>query len=625
MERDKDFSDFISLRSGDMDLLYSKGEIRQIRVEGFLVLSSIYAAVRDRNWGTIGPAIINEKIGIQQKGFNVNLQVRFNAEDILFEARINIIAEKNTLSYTMDGIALSKFYKNRIGLCTLHPSKTCKGNFVKIIHCDGHSSEGTFPTRIQPDQPFKNIAGVSWDAGGSIDARLHYKGDVFEMEDQRNWTDASFKTYSTPLEYPFPVFIRKGTRVQQSVTFSFNKESSFIRRSISQQNTINIESHKRVPLPDMGISRSSEIESLPQHMITALSNLGYNHYRVDLWLAGSRWQHILDSAIEESLKLKWPLELVLHFSSNYGANLDLFLAHASRSHLNINHFLVFGENHLSGEKLLRHVVPRLKNEYPEVPVGGGTDAHFAELNRNHPMTGWLDFISYTICPQVHAFDDLTLIENIEGQAETVRSAAALFNKPVSIAAVSLKPRFNAASTEYTNQPDDPSIRPPSDIRQQTVFGAAWTLGSIKQLIMSGVRSVTFYETIGLRGLFQEDKSADQLELKQAKPLKMYPVYYLFKEILTSKNFMMVPALSTALTRFDTLFLTHDKQGKLFVANYTASDQTISVSGLEAKVSSCFELSESGWVNFSLPIPDLSSFTIKPHGLYVFNLELFQLN
>ena len=29
-------------------------------------------------------------------------------------------------------------------------------------------------------------------------------GDVFEMEDQRNWTDASFKTYCTPLRQPFP-------------------------------------------------------------------------------------------------------------------------------------------------------------------------------------------------------------------------------------------------------------------------------------------------------------------------------------------------------------------------------------------------------------------------------------
>ena len=29
--------------------------------------------------------------------------------------------------------------------------------------------------------------------------RFDFEGDLFEMEDQRNWTDGSFKTYSTPL------------------------------------------------------------------------------------------------------------------------------------------------------------------------------------------------------------------------------------------------------------------------------------------------------------------------------------------------------------------------------------------------------------------------------------------
>lgn len=29
-----------------------------------------------------------------------------------------------------------------------------------------------------------------------------FEGDVFEMEDQRNWTDASYKTYCTPWGCP---------------------------------------------------------------------------------------------------------------------------------------------------------------------------------------------------------------------------------------------------------------------------------------------------------------------------------------------------------------------------------------------------------------------------------------
>src|SRR5699024_4733859 len=39
----------------------------------------------------------------------------------------------------------------------------------------------------------------------------------FEMEDQRNWSDASYKTYSRPLELPFPYQLRAGERVHQRV------------------------------------------------------------------------------------------------------------------------------------------------------------------------------------------------------------------------------------------------------------------------------------------------------------------------------------------------------------------------------------------------------------------------
>ena len=48
-------------------------------------------------------------------------------------------------------------------------------------------------------------------AGGEIVIR--FEGDLWEMEDQRNWTDASYKTYSTPLRPPYPVEIREGDRV----------------------------------------------------------------------------------------------------------------------------------------------------------------------------------------------------------------------------------------------------------------------------------------------------------------------------------------------------------------------------------------------------------------------------
>ena len=40
------------------------------------------------------------------------------------------------------------------------------------------------------------------------------EGDTFEMEDQRNWTDASYKTYVRPLALPWPYTLRAGEQHQ---------------------------------------------------------------------------------------------------------------------------------------------------------------------------------------------------------------------------------------------------------------------------------------------------------------------------------------------------------------------------------------------------------------------------
>ena len=47
------------------------------------------------------------------------------------------------------------------------------------------------------------------------------EGDAFEMEDQRNWTDASYKTYVRPLALPWGYTLAKGSRHEQSVRLSF--------------------------------------------------------------------------------------------------------------------------------------------------------------------------------------------------------------------------------------------------------------------------------------------------------------------------------------------------------------------------------------------------------------------
>src|SRR5439155_14715244 len=83
----------------------------------------------------------------------------------------------------------------------------------RIVH-------GKFPELIDPVQPMMNLRSVTHEAAPGLKVTCRMEGDTFEMEDQRNWTDASYKTYVRPLALPWPYMLSAGTRLEQSVSLA---------------------------------------------------------------------------------------------------------------------------------------------------------------------------------------------------------------------------------------------------------------------------------------------------------------------------------------------------------------------------------------------------------------------
>ena len=123
----------------------------------------------------------------------------------------------------IDGRALTGFARNRIGLVVLHPTDDA-GRAVRVRHTDGGVTAGSWPTDVSPHQPFRDVAGFEWSRDG-LTATLSLGGDVFETEDQRNWSDGSYKTFCTPLRLPFPVEIKAGTTVSQRIELKLRADS----------------------------------------------------------------------------------------------------------------------------------------------------------------------------------------------------------------------------------------------------------------------------------------------------------------------------------------------------------------------------------------------------------------
>jgi hypothetical protein len=128
----------------------------------------------------------------------------------------------------------------------------------------------------------------------------------------------------------------------------------------------------------------------------------------------------------------------------------------------------------------------LADDDPAAKIGGGTNAYFAELNRARPPVDALDLVCYSLNPQVHASDNASLVENLEAQAATVRGARRFAGTlPIAVGPITLRPRFNPNATGPGPETAPGALPPQVDVRQMSLFGAGWTLGSLKALSLGG--------------------------------------------------------------------------------------------------------------------------------------------
>ena len=55
-------------------------------------------------------------------------------------------------------------------------------------------------------------------------------------------------------------------------------------------------------------------------------------------------------------------------------------------------------------------------------------AYFTELNRKRPPTGALDYVTFTTCPNVHAADDVSVMETLQALPHMIRSTRAFMGE-----------------------------------------------------------------------------------------------------------------------------------------------------------------------------------------------------
>jgi hypothetical protein len=466
--------------------------LADIRFDGATLLRSLRFIVRDADWGTV-PAALERMLPLRNGGFGFTVRTSAPGVELVWTA--SIAADQGSLRFAVTATAETAFRRNRIGLIVLHPP-TVAGEQLEVLHPGGESSTTAFPVQIAPHQPAHDVAGYRWSTGG-VAAELSFEGDVFEMEDQRNWTDASFKTYSTPLSLPFPVDVAVGDTIEQVVTLTARRAAV---ETPDDPEPAQPEAAATVPLLAFGATTAAEAAVPRPEWLRGSAVL------VELDAASPNWRAALERAVLEADGDPLDVRLVADDAAQTDAMLGALVD------LRVERLGVFHpRSHLSEPEQWSALVAGSLARGLAATLVGGVRSHFTELNRNHErLPGGAEGVAFSVTAQMHDLERAQVVESLAMQRivaeQAVRIAA---GTPVHVGPVTLRSRFNAVATSPRPLPagDDLAegyaaqlVPGATDPRQLGHGYAAWLIGSVAALSAPGVASIAYAEASGPRGL-----------------------------------------------------------------------------------------------------------------------------
>lgn len=339
---------------------------------------------------------------------------------------------------------------------------------------------------------------------------------------------------------------------------------------------INISPDEKLRIPSVGICRSSRRDPLTPGEIKLIRSAKFDIYRGDFNLYKSGWQFQAEEFCQEALDLGCRTEFALFFDDNVHQQINNFIDWYSRRCIPAANFLLY---HLSSpstpDKLATEVIPLLRKVNPDVKIATGTNAGFEELNNNRPGETGNDCICYSIHAHEYASDNLTLVENLESQFNSVKSAQKIAgNKKILISPVTIRSRFNSSPGFIELPRTGPGQSPQADNLMMSLFEACWTAGSLKNLCQAGADSITYYETAGERGIIRGESEPDNTSQFPSKEGIIFPVFHVFRFLLNNKKLSLVRCESSRPLIADCLALSDGKQGHLLLVNYTETRQKV---------------------------------------------------
>ena len=500
---------------GDWGFELRGDELADLTWRGHPVLRSVRVAVRDRDWRSV----TLEVDSIATTDTELILHIRSHGSGSSFTGVVRAEARDAGLRVVCDLASEQPFETNRTGLVALLPPGIA-GLPLTVGHSDGSTVEASLRTSVSPHQPIGDIEALTWASDCAVSAR--FTGEVFEMEDQRNWTDASFKVYSRPLALPFPYPVAAGERVVQSIELTAHAVEADSESAVPSTQPARTTRRDSVALqtggvfPAIGVGASTAPDPVSGSAPTAASLPHLASTLVELDLGWPGWPAVLERAAGAGRPLD--VRLVLPAACDDASiGPPPALDHAVRAlsgHTvaRITAFQPTGDaRHVADHTAIALLRASLRGR--TVDVVAGVRSHFTELNRESDrvppdVTG----IVFAVTPLFHSLDTEQLVESVAMQRLVAQQAVEIAGgRHVHVGPISLRPHFNDAATTAPPRPASSDLSAghgshltgPADPRQSAPELAAWTIASAAALSVAGVASLTFFEDWGPRGLIAD--------------------------------------------------------------------------------------------------------------------------
>ena len=468
------------LRAGPLTLALRAGRLWHVCVGDVEVWHGIAFLYRDADWGTPEPVVERFEPAIAARSFRIRCAGHFPTAPVI-DFRLDVEGTRDgVVRFTGEAVPRDDINTNRMGLCVMHPLTAC-GTRLEVQHVDSRTSRSTFPRLILPWPPFMLIRAIRHEYAPGRWARCKFEGDAFELEDQRNNSDASFKTYNRSNMMPRPYWLRAGVAIRQSVELALENKPASTRRRRDGPVLVRVGAPV-ADLPSIGIEVAPEDARSPDVAAAMLAAMRprHLHLALDSNAGNVDWRMVAGLLDVAGATLR--VDVSLHDTARADEALTSLRDAMHSAGVAAESVAVFPTEQRS--------VDAARRVFSSSRIGGGSPHFFVQLNRAE-MLGSVDFLTFTSSAIVHGAADESVMQSLQ----SLPSMMATLNTRCPGIPVRIGPSGIAArASPLGRQPASDGTRrialAQADPRSRGLFGAAWLLGYVAQLATTGIEAIT---------------------------------------------------------------------------------------------------------------------------------------